>query len=127
MLMLRTFICGKFLTTTENNDQLSVHLLKVHASASVSFYCSFIALKEVRIVNKREVRRHGDGWGVFAPNARRASVVKPTQAEAQASGRTFLRNQGGASCLLVARTVRSVSKIRSSLGTTLVAGGVSFH
>ena len=65
MLMLRTFICGEFLIMTENNDQLSVYLLKLHTSASASFYCSFVALKEVRIVNKREVRRHGDGWGVL--------------------------------------------------------------
>ena len=99
MLMPQTFICDEFLTMTENNDQLSVYLLKLHASAGASFYCSFVALKEVRIVNKREVRRHGDCWGVFAPNARRASVVKPTQAEAQASGRTFLRNRGGGELL----------------------------
>jgi hypothetical protein len=97
--MPQTFICDKFLTMTENNDQLSVYLLKLHASAGASSYCSFVALKEVRIVNKREVRRHGDGWGVFAPNARRASVVKPTQAEAQASGRTILINQGGGELL----------------------------
>lgn len=50
-------------------------------------------------MNKREVRRHGDGWGVFAPNAMRASVVKRTQAEAQASGRTIVRNQGGGELL----------------------------
>lgn len=78
-------------------------------------------------MNKREVRRHGDGWGVFAPNAKRASVVKPTQAEAQASGRTILSNQGGGELLTRGQNVRSVSKTRSSPGTTLVAGGVSFH
>lgn len=51
-------------------------------------------------MNKREVRRHGDGWGVFAPNATRASVVKRTQAEAQASGHnTILSNQGGGELL----------------------------
>ena len=63
------------------------------------FYTSFATLKEVSKVNKREVRRHGDGWGVFAPNATRASVVKRTQAEAQASGRTILSNQGGGELL----------------------------
>ena len=46
-------------------------------------------------MNKGEVRRHGDGWGVFAPNATRASVIRRTQAEAQASGRTILSHQGG--------------------------------
>ena len=50
-------------------------------------------------MNKREVRRHGDGWGVFAPNATRASVIRRTQAEAQANGRTILSNQGGGELL----------------------------
>ena len=50
-------------------------------------------------MNKREVRRHGDGWGVFTPNATRASVVKRTQSEAQASGRTILSNHGGGELL----------------------------
>ena len=27
-------------------------------------------------MNIREVRRHGDGWGVFDPNASRASAVE---------------------------------------------------
>ena len=50
-------------------------------------------------MNKREVRRHGDGWGVFAPNATRAFVVKRTQAEVRVSGRTILSNQGGGELL----------------------------
>ena len=38
-------------------------------------------------MNIREVRRHGDGWGVFDPNASRASAVEPTQAAAQQRAR----------------------------------------
>ena len=46
-------------------------------------------------MNIREVRRHGDGWGVFDPNASRASAVEPTQAAAQQRARDILANQGG--------------------------------
>ena len=46
-------------------------------------------------MNIREVRRHGDGWGVFDPNASRASAVDPTQAAAQQRARDILANQGG--------------------------------
>ena len=38
-------------------------------------------------MNIREVRRHGDGWGVFDPNASRASAVERTQAAAQQRAR----------------------------------------
>ena len=50
-------------------------------------------------MNKREVRRHGDGWGVFDPNASRASAVEPTQAAAQQRAREILANQGGGELL----------------------------
>lgn len=99
MLMPCTVICSQFLNLIGNFDLSLLYSLKLFGSASTWFYTPFVDLKEVRIVNKREVRKHGDGWGVFAPNARRASVVKPTQSEAQASGRTFLRNQGGGELL----------------------------
>ena len=46
-------------------------------------------------MNIREVRRHGDGWGVFDPDASRASAVEPTQAAAQQRARDILANQGG--------------------------------
>jgi len=46
-------------------------------------------------MNIREVRRHGDGWGVFDPNASRASAVEGTQAAAQQRARVILANQGG--------------------------------
>ena len=46
-------------------------------------------------MNVREVRRHGDGWGVFDPNASRASAVEPTQAAAQQRACDILANQGG--------------------------------
>ena len=46
-------------------------------------------------MNIREVRRHSDGWGVFDPNASRASAVERTQAAAQERARVILANQGG--------------------------------
>ena len=46
-------------------------------------------------MNIREVRRHGDGWAVFAPGASKASAVEPTQAAAQERARDILANQGG--------------------------------
>ena len=46
-------------------------------------------------MNIHEVRRHGDGWGVFDPNASRASAVERTQAAAQQRARDILANQGG--------------------------------
>ena len=46
-------------------------------------------------MNIREVRRHGDGWGVFDPDASRASAVEPTQAASQKRARDILANQGG--------------------------------
>lgn len=50
-------------------------------------------------MNIREVRRHGDGWGVFDPNASRASAVERTQAAAQQRAREILANQGGGELL----------------------------
>ena len=44
-------------------------------------------------MNIREVRRHGDGWGVFDPDGSRASAVEPTQAAAQQRARDILANQ----------------------------------
>ena len=46
-------------------------------------------------MNIREVRRDGDGWAVFAPDASKASAVAPTQAAAQERAREILANQGG--------------------------------
>ena len=46
-------------------------------------------------MNLREVRRHGDGWSVFDPDASRASAVEPTQAAAQQRARDILANRGG--------------------------------
>jgi len=46
-------------------------------------------------MNMREVRRHGDGWGVFDPNASRASAVEPTQAAGQHRAGGMLAYQGG--------------------------------
>lgn len=78
-------------------------------------------------MNIREVRRHGDGWGVFDPNASRASAVEPTQAAAQQRARDILANQGAARCGREERTGRSAPRTPSSLGTIPVEAGASYH
>ena len=45
--------------------------------------------------NNRYVVKHPDGWAVKAPHAQRASVVYPTQAQAQKAAKEIVENNGG--------------------------------
>lgn len=81
-------------------------------------------------MNIREVRRHGDGWGVFDPNASRASAVERTQAAAQERARAILANQGGGEMRTRgenARTEGSAHRTPSSLGTIPVGARGRVH
>lgn len=78
-------------------------------------------------MNIREVRRHGDGWGVFDPNASRASAVEPTQAAAQQRARDILANQGGGEMRTRGENGKIRARTPSSLGTIPVEAGASYH
>ena len=45
--------------------------------------------------NVRHVVKHRDGWAVKAPNAKRASRVCPTKAEAEKVAKTIVKKLGG--------------------------------
>ena len=58
----------------------------------------------------RYVVKHGDGWAVKAPGSSRASVITPTQKQAEARAKEIVKNQGGGEVRIQGRD----GKIRDS-------------
>ena len=73
-------------------------------------------------MNIREVRRHGDGWGVF--DHPRLNLRRQLLNSAHA---TFWLIRVAARCGREERTGRSAPRTPSSLGTIPVEAGASYH
>lgn len=65
--------------------------------------------------NERHVVRRDDGWAVAKPDARRASSVHDTQAEAIARGRQIVGRAGGGELVIHDRAgrIRDLGTIRT--------------